>query len=130
MFQRTVMAAGALAGALVWSSAAFASPGMATGDVHMRSGPGTQYPVITTIPAGAPVDVMGCQSWCHVAFDGREGYASGRYIANGYNAPRAYYYRPAPPPPVYFGNGYPWWHRHYHHHHWHGGPGFYFGFGG
>jgi len=54
--------------------------GVAISDVNMRTGPGTGYPVITTIPGGAPVEVLGCQSWCSVIYRGTEGFVSGRYV--------------------------------------------------
>ena len=111
MVYRSLIAAGAFAGFAMISTIAAADPGVATGNVNMRSGPGTQYPVITTIPAGAPIEVMGCQSWCQVAYAGAQGYVSGRYVgSDGYSqlessayyraAPR--YYAPAPPPRVYY----------------------------
>jgi len=118
------IAGAAFAGALLVASGAAAAPGIATNDVNMRSGPGTRYDVITTIPAGAPMEVFDCQSWCQVAYGGTQGFVSARYVAgdDGYvSAPRGYYrsaprvyYEPAPR--VYYrdryrGNGYPYWRR-------------------
>ena len=42
--------------------------------VNLRSGPGTDYGVILTLPAGAHVNVHDCQpSWCSVTADGYNG---------------------------------------------------------
>jgi hypothetical protein len=70
------------ASALVLSaSAAFAAPATAASDVHMRSGPGTNFDVIATIPGGAIVDAGNCSGgWCQVSFNGESGYTSGNYL--------------------------------------------------
>src|SRR5271169_1735384 len=58
------------------ASCAQAAPALATNNVNMRQGPGTNYPVILTIPGGSNVDVAGCQGqWCQVGFGGQMGYA-------------------------------------------------------
>jgi len=128
MHKRLLYAAGALAASLVWSGTALAVPGEATGDVNMRTGPGTQYQRIATIPAGAPVEVLGCPSWCQVVYAGRQGWVSSNYVAaassRGY-APPVYAYEPAPryayrsaPPVVYFDYDRPRWRdRYYGRHH-------------
>lgn len=107
MHLRSITSAAVIAGALALSTAAMAAPGFATGNVNMRDGPGTQFGVITTILAGAPLEVFGCQSWCQVAYAGRQGYVSGSYVSSGGGyvqpAPRAYYR--AAPPPRYFTPG-------------------------
>lgn len=103
------------AGALLLS-AGIASAATVTNDLNLRSGPGTRYGVIDTMPAGAYVNVIGCSgSWCRVSWHGRVGYASSSYLGGGraYAAePRAYY---APPPVVRFGfgvgNGHRWHNR-------------------
>jgi uncharacterized protein YraI len=144
MFQRSIYAASALSAALLWSAAADAAPGNVTDSVNMRTGPSTQYPVITTITAGAPVEVFECESWCRVGFAGTYGYVSANYISGGFTepAPRPYYqsrayYQPEPlyepdiGPTVQIYSGRPWyvapsnWHR------WHyrRGDGTYFEFG-
>jgi len=70
------------ASALILSAAAAAAaPAVAENSVNLRAGPGTQYPVVDTIPAGAAVDVAGCTgSWCRVNFNGAVGYASRNYL--------------------------------------------------
>lgn len=91
------------AAALVLSAGA-ASAATITNDLNLRSGPGTRYSVVTTMPAGARVDVLGCRgSWCRVEWRGRVGYASSSYLASGRGyaaAPRVYY---APPRRAYYG---------------------------
>ena len=58
------------------ASCAQAAPALATNNVNMRQGPGTNYPVITTIPGGSTVEVSGCQGeWCSVSWHGQSGYA-------------------------------------------------------
>ena len=137
------MAAGLIAAGGLVSTIAAAEPGVATGDVNMRSGPGTGYPVITTIPAGAPIEVFGCQSWCQVAYGGAQGYVSGRYVSGGSGyvqpAPRAYYAPApvyvAPAPRVYYRSASPYWNDGYYddwrwrHRHRSPGVGFSFSFG-
>jgi uncharacterized protein YraI len=75
---------GAGSALLLSAGAAAAAPAVVSTDLNMRSGPGTQYGVITTIPGGATVDVDGCTgSWCAVNFNGRSGYASASYLQGG-----------------------------------------------
>ena len=60
---------------------AYAASGYSTGNVNMRTGPGTRYARVTTIPAGAPVEIYGCQrNWCDTYFAGRRGWVSGSYL--------------------------------------------------
>ena len=76
--------------------------------VNLRSGPGTDYGVILTLPAGAFVDVHYCQpSWCSVTASGYSGWVAASHIGGGgaYHPP-AYVYQPpqvyiAPRPYVY-----------------------------
>src|SRR5690242_10050339 len=69
---------------LLSAGAAAAAPATVSTDLNMRSGPGTQYGVVGTIPAGETVDVGGCTgSWCAVNFNGRTGYASANYLSGG-----------------------------------------------
>ena len=76
----------AIAGAALWLAAtavAAAAPGVAKASVNLRAGPGTSYARITTIPAGARVQVLRCPRWCEVVYAGRRGWASAGYIARG-----------------------------------------------
>lgn len=111
------------AGALVLSSG-IAAAATVTNDLNLRSGPGTGYRVIGTMPQGAYVDVIGCDgSWCRVNWQGAVGYASASYLAGGGGAYAAAPVYVAPPPPVVsfgFGWGGPRWHGP---HRWHGHRG-------
>ena len=102
--RQTLFGAGALLGAALFATAAAAAPGVATGNVNMRSGPGTQYAKITTVPAGAPVEVLGCSGWCEIAFAGRQGFVSANYVDT--NVGQRLVYRPAPPPVAYYDDDY------------------------
>jgi uncharacterized protein YraI len=51
--------------------------------LNMRTGPGTGYPVILSIPVGGQVAVYQCttnQTWCEVGYGGRIGWSSARYL--------------------------------------------------
>lgn len=68
-------------------SLAEAANAYATGNVNMRTGPGTQYGRVGTIPAGATLTIRGClngYSWCEVTFAGRRGWASSNYLQATY----------------------------------------------
>jgi hypothetical protein len=108
-------------------------PAVVNTTVNLRQGPGTTYTVMTKIPAGAPVDVSGCQGqWCQVSFQGQNGYVIASSLGPGgpppggpppgYPPPPPVY--PAPPPyygPYYYGYGPYYGPRGYygwHHHHW------------
>ena len=71
-----------------------------TATVNLRSGPGTDQEIVTTIPAGSTVRVSGCTGeWCEVTWNGRSGYAIARNLSIG--APRQA--RPYGPQPGYPG---------------------------
>ena len=105
--------------------------------VNLRSGPGTDQEVVTTIPAGSMVRITSCiGEWCAVTWNGSSGYAIARNLAPGaprqarpYGAQPRYAgeYEPEPgvvygapgyyaPPPVVYGPAYY-------------GPRFYYGAG-
>ena len=55
-----------------------------TADLNLRSGPGTGYPVLATLPAGSMVTVNAClpsRQWCDVSWRGRRGWAFAAYLA-------------------------------------------------
>ncbi len=55
----------------------------------MRSGHGTGYSIITTIPEGTEVKVTkGNGSWAHVEWNGYSGYCSMDYLKKKYNNPK------------------------------------------
>ena len=54
-----------------------------TADLNMRTGPGTTYPVIITVPRGGTLTLFGCTatfSWCDAAFADAKGWVSGKYL--------------------------------------------------
>lgn len=113
------LAAGLLLGT---AGAAAAAPAVVTGDLNLRSGPGTGYAVIDTMPAGATVNVLGCGgSWCRVVWGGTRGFASRSYL----DRMGPVYAAEPPPPPVFLpppavSFGFGWgggWHRGWHGHH-------------
>jgi uncharacterized protein YraI len=70
---------GALGALLLSTGLAAAASAVATTDLNVRAGQGTNHPVIGVLPAGAAVDVRGCaDGWCYVSEYG--GYASARYL--------------------------------------------------
>ncbi len=78
---KTIAAFVAIQHALV--SSALAWPAITTANVNLRSGPGTGFRVMTTIPDGSDVDVEQCDasgSWCAVSVDDRTGFMSGSYL--------------------------------------------------
>ena len=87
------------AGLLVVSTGfALAAPAVVQSAVNLRAGPGVDFPVITAMQAGAPVNVMGCgENWCRVAFAGTVGFADRDFLAPG---------GPVGPPSATVGAGY------------------------
>jgi uncharacterized protein YraI len=71
--------------------------GFATSTVNERAGPGTEYPIVNVIPAGAEVTIYGCLSgWsCDVDFAGWRGWVFGEYLQA--------YYQSAPVAIPYYG---------------------------
>jgi len=50
------------------AGAAAAAPAVVDTGLNLRSGPGSQYPVVATMPAGATVDATQCGGgWCRGA---------------------------------------------------------------
>ena len=66
---------------LLAASPATAAPGVAKGNVNLRTGPGTGYARIAIVPAGARVDILRCAGWCEIIHAGRRGWVSGSYVA-------------------------------------------------
>lgn len=77
--------------------------------LNLRAGPGTQYQILLSMPAGSPLFVSYCGDastpWCFVNFNGYEGWASARYLSQ--NPPYAGYPQPVYPQQVYPTPGYP-----------------------
>ena len=94
--------AAAFAALAMSGTAALAHPGMTTGTVNMRIGPGTQHPIIVAVPVSQPITIVGCLSgsaWCDVVWAGHRGWVSASYIyytAPGYSVPIATVYHRVP----------------------------------
>jgi uncharacterized protein YraI len=61
-------------------------------NVNLRAGPGTDYPVIVTVPARAPISILGCladYAWCDTMFEGNRGWMRSIYLSGYYQG--AYY---------------------------------------
>lgn len=108
---KKIMAAGLAALALAaTTAAASAAPAYATGNVNVRSGPGTGYRVVDTLLRGEQVDIQYCRgSWCFVDKRGPSGWVSANYLDRG--RPGNWNNRPGwnngwnnPPPPPSWGH--------------------------
>jgi uncharacterized protein YraI len=70
--------------AALMAGTGIASAATVTNDLNLRAGPGTNYPVVDTMPAGAHVNIRNCAgSWCRVSFRGERGWASASYLGQG-----------------------------------------------
>lgn len=49
-----------------------------TTHVNMRSGPGGK--ILMVVPADAVVEVIGCDSWCEISYDGRTGFVFKQFV--------------------------------------------------
>ena len=81
-FLRTLIAV-LLVCAMLPLPTAFAESATVTGsDVNLRSGPGTNYPVVDCLPKGASVTVTdrSNSAWYAVSYNGNTGYMSSRYL--------------------------------------------------
>ncbi|KRA97233.1 hypothetical protein ASD83_08765 [Devosia sp. Root685] len=88
---------------LATTAAASAAPAIATGNVNVRSGPGTGYAVVDALRRGERVDIQYCRgSWCFVEKRGPDGWVSANYLSSGngggWNGGWDGGYEPAPPP--------------------------------
>jgi uncharacterized protein YraI len=72
----------ALVLALAWPAGAAAFDAMTTGAVNVRSGAGTEFKRLATLPRGTPVAVDRCdEGWCAIKADEVSGWVSARYLA-------------------------------------------------
>lgn len=61
-------------GLFAWPAFAAADVAYTTGNVNLRTGPGTTYGRVATLAAGLRVNVLTCQSnWCRVGYQGMRG---------------------------------------------------------
>lgn len=68
---------------LVVAGPALAVQGYSTAHLNLRSGPGTQYPVVGMMEYNVRNNITGCiadYSWCSVAVAGLSGWASAEYL--------------------------------------------------
>ncbi|MGK2922523.1 MAG: SH3 domain-containing protein, partial [Methyloceanibacter sp.] len=57
-------------------------------NVNLRAGPGTEYPVLVTVPTDAPVTILGCledYTWCDTIFEDQRGWMRSIYLAGYYD---------------------------------------------
>ena len=77
-----------VAGLLALPGSAFAQTHAYTNTaVNLYAGPAQDYPVVSQLPGGAPVTVMGCVSgytWCDVAIEQARGWVYGGYLTYPY----------------------------------------------
>jgi len=102
------------AGVLLAPWQASAEPGFATVAVNMRAGPGTSFPVLQVIPAGARLDIVGCLSdydWCDVSWGNARGWVAGSYLEARLDRRRVPVLRGRPPVVGFDFNRY--WDDHY-----------------
>ena len=52
----------------------------ATEFVNLRAGPNNEEAVITVVPAQAPLDVVECNTWCEVVYEGQRGWIYNEYV--------------------------------------------------
>jgi uncharacterized protein YraI len=68
--------------ALAQPAMAEAFDAMTTGAVNVRSGAGTEFERLTTLPRGTPVSVNACDDgWCAIKAGDVVGWVSARYLA-------------------------------------------------
>lgn len=81
MLKRLLLALAVLAGAS--TVAAAATVAVATGNVNLRAGPSTAYPVVIVVPVGARIVTHGCvagYSWCDIAYGSYRGWVAASYV--------------------------------------------------
>jgi uncharacterized protein YraI len=100
---------------LAAAGSASAAEAYTAADLNVRTGPGTEFDRLGTLPANSGVDILNCSSgWCLVHGRGLRGWVSASYLARGedpttvivlrpeiYISPGHYYrpphWRPRPP---------------------------------
>ncbi len=82
---KKIMIASAAAALMSVSGAAYAQQMVvASSDLNVRSGPGTNYRVVGAIGANDSASVLRCSgSWCQVSYAGGEGWVSSRFLSEG-----------------------------------------------
>lgn len=67
--------------------AAMAETAYTNRGVNMRAGPNPEFPLVASLPAGAPVEIYGCvegYSWCDVAAGPNRGWVYADYLSYPY----------------------------------------------
>ncbi len=80
---RQGLIAGIAATLLLSGTALAAVPVIATTELNVRAGPGTNFPVVGMIAEGGAAVIGGCVAetrWCTVSYDGGEGWAYSDYL--------------------------------------------------
>lgn len=119
--RRLVLCASVAAAAIALPAAAMAAqPAVTTTALNLRAGPGTDYPVVATLPGGARLRIEGCiagYNWCSIVWRGDYGWVNGDYLAALYRGQRVVVIDEGPAigiPIVSFNIG-PYWRAHYRH---------------
>ncbi|MGB6970465.1 MAG: SH3 domain-containing protein, partial [Methyloceanibacter sp.] len=96
IFAKSHLRCAAAAAAAAWAIGPLLAPvpaaaqqpnGYPVTNVNLRAGPGTEYPVIVTVPGRAPISILGClpdYSWCDSLFQGNRGWMRSIYLSGYY----------------------------------------------
>ncbi len=70
-------------------AAADGQPAQVTSDVNLRDQPDNEGTVLAVIPANATVELLGCEIWCEVVHDGRQGWVYRDFVTGAEQAASA-----------------------------------------